>query len=48
MDDAGVDLLAPLRAGQAGEVRARIRLAVAGKRPPAVQQRIGVMAGIGG
>ena len=48
MDDAGVDLLTPLRAGQPGEVRARIRLAVAGKRPPAVQQRIGVMAGIGG
>lgn len=48
MDDAGVDLLGPLRAGRPAEVVARIRLAVAGKRPPAVMERVGVMAGIGG
>jgi cyclic pyranopterin phosphate synthase len=48
MDNTGHDLLTPLRAGDEAEVIARVRAAVAGKRPPAVFQRYESMAAIGG
>jgi cyclic pyranopterin phosphate synthase len=48
MDDHGHDLLTPLRQGDHAGVIAATRAAVAGKRPPARFERIGVMAAIGG
>lgn len=48
MDNTGVDLLTPLRAGDEAAVDARIRAAVVGKRPPAEFVRHEVMAAIGG
>ncbi len=48
MDDAGHDLLTDLRRGDLDAVRATIRTAVAGKRPPAAFVRHGNMAEIGG
>ncbi len=48
MDDHGHDLLADLRRGDDDAVLATVRHAVGMKRPPALMERIGVMAGIGG
>lgn len=48
MDNTGVDLITPLRAGDETLVLNRIRAAVAGKRPPAEFVRHEVMAAIGG
>jgi cyclic pyranopterin phosphate synthase len=48
MDNAGHDLLAPLRAGDLDGVRATVTRAVAGKRPPASFVRFENMAAIGG
>jgi cyclic pyranopterin phosphate synthase len=47
-DEAGVDLLTPLRAGDEAEVQRRVQLAVAAKRPPQHFIRSGSMAAIGG
>jgi GTP 3',8-cyclase len=47
-DETGVDLLSPLRDGDASEVRRRIAHAVLAKAPPAHFVRAGAMAGIGG
>lgn len=48
MDNTGIDLITPLRAGDEASVVDRIRAAVAGKRPPAQFVRHEVMAAIGG
>jgi GTP 3',8-cyclase len=48
MDNVGVDLLSPLRAGEAGEVEQRIAAAVAAKAPPRTFVRHENMASIGG
>jgi GTP 3',8-cyclase len=47
-DEDGVDLLAPLRAGDGDGVIARVRAAVGAKAPPSAFVRASVMAGIGG
>ena len=48
MDNAGIDLLTPLRSADEQEVRGLIARAVAGKRPPARFVRDESMAAIGG
>lgn len=48
MDDHGHDLIDDLRRGDDAAVVSTVRQAVAGKRPPAVFERRGTMAAIGG
>jgi hypothetical protein len=48
MDNQGVDLLTPLRAGADDAVVERARVAIARKAPPAEFVRHEVMAAIGG